>query len=256
MSYRVEYAAICFTGKERVNNEDNFYVDGRFLPEKNSGLPGLIEGTFLSGDRAMAAVFDGLGGCEAGERAAFLAAKTMGTLLNSKAEKEVAEADTHSLINSMCEELNRAVCGSQANATPLSRGTTVVSALFRNGKVAAWNVGDSMSFLIREGRIKSVSKQHVADYGFAFGKPPITQCLGIPVDEMVIEPYISEFPAREGDIILLTSDGVTDVLSEEEILTLVERGETLGETTKKIASVVKLRGAPDNTTAVLCRVQI
>ena len=75
--YRVTAACGCNIGKVRRNNEDNFYFDGCFLPQENTGLE-IIKGYQGKLSQPICfGVFDGMGGEACGEEAAYLAAKTM-----------------------------------------------------------------------------------------------------------------------------------------------------------------------------------
>ena len=72
MKYIIDYSICCNKGKLRRKNQDNFYCDGMFLPADNNGLEGIKSGCVTSKDEAVLAVFDGMGGEQMGEYAAFI----------------------------------------------------------------------------------------------------------------------------------------------------------------------------------------
>ena len=98
--YRVTAACGCNIGKVRRNNEDNFYFDGCFLPQENTGLE-IIKGyQGKLGQPICFGVFDGMGGEACGEEAAYLAAKTMWEV--NQAAVSLPEALLH-----ICMEANQ-----------------------------------------------------------------------------------------------------------------------------------------------------
>ncbi|MCD8157265.1 MAG: hypothetical protein LUD53_07575, partial [Clostridiales bacterium] len=119
--------------------------------------------------------------------------------------------------------------------------------------VAICNIGDSRIFRLSKGQMEQLSMDHVgvAPYG---RKPPLSQNLGIPPTEMLIEPYAATAAYREGDIYLICSDGLTDMLSTNQI------AQVLGQYPIETAAGCLLekaleRGGRDNITIILCRTE-
>ena len=77
MSYVIKYYYTSHIGKCRKTNQDNLYCNGNYLNYYNSGTNGIIEGTLPPSSQAVFAVFDGMGGEDCGEMAAYLAAKEL-----------------------------------------------------------------------------------------------------------------------------------------------------------------------------------
>ena len=78
MTYQINYAYTCHTGKVRRNNEDNFWCCGDLLPASNNGMEEIHTGTCPREKLPTLAVFDGMGGESQGEMAAYLASSTLG----------------------------------------------------------------------------------------------------------------------------------------------------------------------------------
>ena len=94
---------------------------------------------------------------------------------------------------------------------------------------------------------------HTAPFTFG-GKPPLSQNLGIPPDELKIEPYVAKGQYYDGDVYLICSDGLTDMVSEEEIAdTLSGRG--ILEAQKRLLNAALDNGGKDNITIILCKVR-
>ena len=106
--------------------------------------------------------------------------------------------------------------------------------------------------------MKTLSREHThrAVYERINGKSepgkkfPLTQYLGIPEDEMLIEPHVYSGKLVPGDIFLLCSDGVTDMLSREEILKILLKADSPAEAVEALTEKAVEAGGKDNITAV------
>ena len=250
----VQYAVMCFTGKVRKNNEDNFYIDSRLLPMNNNGLQEIVSGTFTVGPDSCraAAVFDGVGGSSAGELASFTGA---GTLQHEEERLCTAAVLSQEEAAEICRRLNAAVCEAAEKEKYSSIGATLAVAFFTPSGIIAANLGDSQGFAVTAEGLRTITEMHVAEGIYTRSKPPIFQYLGIPEDEMSLDPHIEELPYEDGLQILLTTDGVTDLLSNEELhrILTMDGTSTLKQCLEKIRDCVMIRGAKDNSTAILCR---
>ena len=143
-------------------------------------------------------------------------------------------------------------------------GTTVVVVLFYNNMVTVAHVGDSRVYRLRNGDLAQITNDHslvqeLIDRGFftpeeAEANTPknlVTRALGI--DETV-EVDISEETARPGDIYLLCSDGLNDMVDDEEIrLTLSKYSANLVEAAHELVRLANESGGKDNISVVLAR---
>lgn len=85
-------------------------------------------------------------------------------------------------------------------------------------------------------------------------KPPLLQYLGIPEDEMLLSPYISELPIEQDACYLISSDGLTDMVSEDDIAAIIKNSATIQEGAHNLLTQAMEAGGKDNTTIILVRV--
>ena len=89
----------------------------------------------------------------------------------------------------------------------------------------------------------------------AFGvKPPLSQNLGIPSNELVIDPYFARGSYNDGDVYLICSDGLTDMVSTDEI-TEVLVVKPVEEAITQLLKKALANGGKDNTTIILCKIE-
>ena len=253
MIYHV--AARSMVGRVRKNNEDNLCIDDYFLPE-NHGDSEIVKYRFKSSAPHLIGVFDGMGGYSDGEKASFIAASTASHHRNGSS---VEEGFTHTLIN-MCMEANDLIC---AEADGSHMGTTCASLILYNGHYTLCNIGDSPIFLVRDGAIRQLSIDHnqKATFERATGKPAkpgqkfkLTQCLGIPKEDMLIEPYTEEGIVKPGDVFLLCSDGVTDMVDLQTLHELCQSATTAEEKVARITERAYEAGGRDNITLITVQI--
>lgn len=155
--------------------------------------------------------------------------------------------------------MNGAVCARAAELDSGRMGSTAVL-LYLNAR-EAWvcNVGDSRAFLLRDGELRQLSVDHtdaglLAAQGVRGRKPALTQHLGIRPEEMVLEPHFFREKLRPGDWYLLCSDGLTDMVSEEEIRSAAETAPDAGQCVRKLTEAALENGGRDNVTVIAVRI--
>lgn len=249
MKYSVSAKSIA--GRIRRNNEDNLIVDGEILPLDHYDTD-VISGDFSSEHPRIVGVFDGMGGYHDGEKASYIAA----AVAKRCSDQWVRRSQHAQPLYRMCMEMNDAVCEEAAGT---SMGTTCVILCFQDDRYTICNVGDSPAFLLRNGELKQISVDHNqrASFERATGKPApankkfkLTQCIGIPRDEMLIEPYIASDYALGGDFFLLCSDGITDMLDLETIRTVIMECRSPDAVVRQLVDRAMEAGGRDNITAV------
>lgn len=265
MGGQVEYAGTCFQGLVRKNNEDNFWCDSRYLESENHGLEELFFGVLDRESFPAFAVFDGMGGEECGEVAAYLATDTFGRGLKENyclASADVCEENENSKektirgterIRVLCQDMNDEICRYASEHGIHSMGSTAALLFFLDSGVYAANVGDSSIFCFQDHRLKKVSLDHVCASPL-YRKPPLTQYLGIPSEEMLLSPHIQKLDSFDGTLFLLCSDGLTDLFKEEEIEEILDNAESVYQAVDFLKKETLRRGALDNTTMILCRI--
>jgi PPM family protein phosphatase len=201
------------------------------------------------------AIADGMGGAQAGEVASRLAAAA---LKESGAKTLGGEQRIFDLI----QEANRRVYDrSSTDPNTSGMGTTITVALVENGNVAFGHVGDSRAYLIRDGRMEQVTEDHsLVNELLKSGKlspeeavahpqrSVITRALGTDPD---VDADTFTIEANAGDVFLLCSDGLTDMVGEREILELVERNRgDIDAALKALVKAANRSGGEDNITVV------
>ena len=200
-------------GKVRLNNEDAFY-----LPQQGE-FPQLF------------IVADGMGGHQGGEIASKMAVKEVSSYINSHLAKDCDNRKVKRIMESSIANANNKILSiSLENDELLGMGTTITMALLYNGRLYIGHVGDSRAYRIREDHIEQLTKDHSLVWQLVEQgrltmeetkthpmKNVITKALG--TDEF-IEPDIHEFDFKNNDIIVLCSDGLTNMLDNNCIKTL------------------------------------
>lgn len=246
---RIEAACACKTGLVRSSNEDNFYFAGHILDRKNNGLEETLRWSGSPG--AVFAVFDGMGGEASGETAAYLAAAALRDAMVRRA--------TENFLTQVCLQANRDICAyARRNRSPLM-GSTAVMLAMDGDSAEVVNLGDSRTFLLRAGRLEQISTDHtdaamLERFGTKGRKPRLTQHLGIPPEEMVIEPARWRGSIYPDDMFLLCSDGLTDMVPIEEITRLSSTSVDAAACANALVATALAGGGRDNVTVIVCRV--
>ena len=230
------YAGVTDPGRRRRRNEDAYVAE-----------PPLF------------AIADGMGGAQAGEVASGLAA----AVLEEATGEERGEARVAALI----QEANRRVFQrSNEDAATSGMGTTMTVALVDNsdGTIAFGHVGDSRAYRIRGGALEQLTDDHslVGELVRSGRLSPeeaethpqrsvITRALGTEAD-VDVDTFTAE--AEPDDIYLLCSDGLTDMISTREILSVVEASPDLDEAARQLIEAANAGGGEDNITVVLFQI--
>ena len=194
-----------------------------------------------------------MGGAQAGEVASRLAAAAL-------EDTDPGSAAGPEKVTSLIQEANRRVY-ERANGDPTTSGmgTTMTVALVEGDEVTFGHVGDSRAYLIRDGTIEQLTEDHsLVNELLKSGKlspeeaethpqrSVITRAVGTDPDVDVDTFIVS---AEAGDLFLLCSDGLTDMVADEDILDLVERTTTTSTArTKSLVSAANRGGGEDNIT--------
>lgn len=249
MDYRIEAACGSSIGKVRGNNEDNFLFDGTYLPQENGGqLPPLQMYGSFAGDVCMA-VFDGMGGGDYGEVASYKAAMRLKELLHQSVAPDLRDT---------VDQLNLAVWNARMEIGSRQMGSTMAAVCLQEQQVVFCNVGDSRIFIMREDRLIQVSQDHT-DEAYMKAKqitgrrPRLTQYLGMDPGQVRLDPYLTKGVPEAGDLILICSDGLTDMLSLEEIRNILTAGGTAGACVEELITKALEKGGKDNVTVIVCR---
>jgi protein phosphatase len=222
------------TGRRRMRNEDAYVFE-----------PPLF------------AIADGMGGARAGEVAAGIAAAAL-----RDGRRDVSDEAS---LEAVIDEANRRVWErSVADPSTAGMGTTVTVALVdaADGHIVFGHVGDSRAYRLRGDELEQITTDHslVAELVESGVLTPeeaerhpqrsaITRAVGT---ERAIEVDVFTVPAELGDLVLLCSDGLTDMLSEEEIASvLLQTDRDPPTAAKELVAAANAKGGEDNITVVL-----
>ncbi len=241
------------TGRVREHNEDTIGTDG---------------------DIGLVVLADGMGGYKAGEVASGIAVRTVLTLVKDAVDREdLSLSDEVNglsrpgiLLRDAIQRANKVIyqtARTQANCEGM--GTTVVAGLFFDDKLTIAHVGDSRMYRCRDGKLEQVTQDHsllqeLVSRGFytpeeaqrAAAKNYVTRALGV---EPTVDVEITEMPALKDDVYLLCSDGLSDMVEDDDIqLTINTFGANLETVAKQLVLLGNDNGGRDNISVVLVRV--
>jgi len=241
------------TGRVREHNEDMIAFDGEL---------GLV------------VLADGMGGYNAGEVASGIAVKTVFNLIRDSVGRENLNlADDASgmsrpsiILRDAIQRANKIIYQT-ARSQPHCEGmgTTVVAALFFDDRVSIAHVGDSRLYRLRNGVIEQVTLDHsllqeLVDRGFyspeeaqrASNKNYVTRALGV---EANVEVEVQQHPVSKGDIYLLCSDGLSDMVEDDDMaLTVSTFGANLNSVSQHLIQLANDNGGKDNISVILAQV--
>ena len=244
MKWEVSYACISKKGLVREVHQDNFLCDGHYLQLGTSGTDVPLTGKIEASDYAVFAVFDGIGGERDGDKAAFTAAKTA-------AEFSFAGSFPERL-NQFCHAANHSVLDLSGNAAGGACGTTMALLQVGPKGVGVANLGDSPIYRLHNHQLNKVTKDHVLTT-VGRSKSPLTQYLGVPDEQIRLTPYMTTMPLDEGDIYLLCSDGLTDMVEINQIGQILSEND-VSHAADILAETALENGGSDNITIIVCSI--
>ena len=251
MSYRVKYAALSHKGKVRSKNQDNLWCKGLFLEKENEGLTDVFSGELKNDKQPAFVVFDGISGGQQGEAAAYVAAKKFGDCFKKKTLR--TDDEREAFLKATCFDMNDEICDYARENHIQSTGATAAILMFGSEKVITCNLGDSRVYRLSKGVLRQLTQDHVGDY-MKSRKAPLTQHLGVPRERFSLEPFMTNVDYHQLDRYLVCSDGLTDMLSFEEIGRILVEGE-VSDAAKALVDQALEKGGLDNITVVVCEVE-
>lgn len=241
-------------GAVRKINQDNLFVDGVYK-EKIEEQDYYYEIEKSKEDMFVCAVLDGMGGLAAGEEASLKAAEHLSNYMSKVAQGKIAY-DEETLITYINEKL----CECQ-EVKGVSLGSTIALLRYSQGKVRACNLGDSRIYRYSRNQLEQISVDHneaasFKKFGNTFGQGSshvLTQFLGVEPEEFIVEPAIStEYELENGDIYLLCSDGLSGMVSDEQILRILREKEcSVSDMCQQLYKLAMEKGGKDNITILL-----
>lgn len=216
----------------------------------------------LSPEQVLLMVCDGMGGARAGNIASELAVGAFGDAVLERLNGPERAGDPGALLIESVEAANRVVCH-RANTDPacLGMGTTLVAALVTDQTCYVVNVGDSRAYLVSADGIRRITRDHsLVEDLVERGEITPDQARTHPQKNLITRALgaaeaakadLFEEPRVPGAFLLLCSDGLSNVVTDQEILYEIVHGGEPSDCCKRLLDTALGRGAPDNVTAVL-----
>lgn len=226
-----EQFATSDTGRQRTANEDSYFARAPLF-----------------------VVADGMGGARAGEVASQIATEAFES---GNAGDEPPEAYLREVVESANARIHEL---SRQDASRSGMGTTLTAALVAGEEISLAHVGDSRAYLLRDGELRRLTSDHsLVEELRRQGRLTEQQALEHPQRSIITralgpEPTVRvdtmTYPARPGDRFLLCSDGLTTMLSEDQITTVLTQAEDLRQAVRMLIREANEAGGRDNITAI------
>jgi len=244
----LEFHCASDTGRARNNNEDSAVID---------------EATSL------VVLADGMGGYNAGEVASGMLTAFIRAELGRWLQEASISATDHEVRRAMdicVDNANRAIFNA-ANSNPqyAGMGTTLVLAVFRDQRLLVGHVGDSRAYRLRGGRLLQITRDHSLlqeqiDAGlitpeqaaFSANKNLVTRAVGVE-DTVILESHVHDI--QPGDIYLMCSDGLSDMLDDQTIAQVLQMYDSIEAAGAALIEAANDAGGKDNIAVILVRVQ-
>lgn len=255
----IESAVVSHEGKLRAGNEDNYFLNGLFREDigKNRSRE-IFKG---DGKHFVFSVCDGMGGEEYGEIASLCSVKAMDIFLKEKWSNQTIDTFIKLAGKNMKKRLGE---------KETKQSGTTVTVLFLKGDMAyVANLGDSRIYLFRGGRLRQLSKDHtqarlMVENGLLREEESrnhrdghiLTRYLGMDLELVASDFYCLDLPLKCSDIFLLCSDGLTDMVADEEMECCLEKWKDEGaeRLAGELCSCALSAGGADNITCLVVKI--
>lgn len=277
MKLSFECAVVSHIGNCRKNHEDNFYIGEILSPEEQMSLSGEGKKSVLkvcAADNSRNRVFavsDGMGGHKNGELASCIAAKEL-CLFSASDHRRAFKRRRDKFryiqdFQDMIRRTNKKILEHPEGGSGIEQmGATFSGVIFFAGEMVSFHIGDSAVFLWEKGELRKLTEDDAKFYPKAGdgdraerGNRRLTKYLGIPETGGFLAATVSDpIPLRGGQIILASTDGLTDSLSVEKIAGILSAHKDNAVDAAKILTDCALAdsgGGYDNITAVVVRVR-
>jgi len=249
LSSALEVATATHSGMVRSHNEDSIAADAQI---------------------GLAVLADGMGGYNAGEVASGIAVELIKTemkkSLSAKRPDELNGQVVEQLVLQHATSANTSIYqAAQSHPQYSGMGTTLVVALWHNNHMSVGHIGDSRLYRLRDGKLEQVTHDHSLlqeqiDSGMitkeqakhSQNKNLVTRAVGI---DPQVETEVHTYPVQPGDIYLLCSDGLSDMVTDEDVqLTLSSLQTNLPLAAQQLVQQANDNGGRDNVSVILVRV--
>jgi PPM family protein phosphatase len=241
-----QFAQLTHPGMARENNEDSIAID---------------EGTQL------AVLADGMGGYNAGEVASGMATTFIKSEMSrwlSQAGSSVSAKDVRRALEICVDNANRSIFNA-ANSNPhyVGMGTTLVVGVFHDSRLMVGHIGDSRCYRLRGDEFVQITKDHsllqeqldaglitAEQAALSNNKNLVTRALGV---EDSVQTEVNEFKVEKGDLYLMCSDGLSDMVADDDISALLKAEPNWSQAAEKLVDAANAAGGRDNISVLLVK---
>lgn len=245
-------------GRVRRNNEDGYVIADLSMPgDTTCGTRSCVP---VTGKGVLLAVADGVGGHRAGEVASAVALQA----LRQEALTSIATLDPQAALRTSVQRANSEVAVAASAPARSGMAATLTACLVQGFSAYLAEVGDSRAYVLRRGRLFQLTTdqslvQLLVDSGMSREdachsqlKNVVLQAVGTGPE---VRPGISRLELRRGDLLLLCTDGLTNMVAEEEMADIVLRTGSLEAACARLIACANEHGGRDNITMVLARIE-
>lgn len=248
---KIKSTYTCHPGLKRINNQDNIYYNKTILNK----IHGKSRKHWLKCDDTSElicfGVFDGMGGEQFGEVASYLAAQKVKSVLMEDTKSRIPS----DILFQICKESNQEIWEETVRQCVDRIGTTIAAVIIQYNTIWCCNIGDSKILRYRDSELCQLSMDHVAvAANNPIRKPGLTAHLGMNPCEVFPNPFIINEKLQRGDKYIICSDGVTDMVSLEELSDIISKFR-LQKASEKILKTTLEHGGIDNATFILFEVK-
>lgn len=215
----LEISAASRIGCVRSQNEDMILVDNKFIREDSYKTFVALDGE----DRFLAAVADGMGGHNRGDVASNDVLRNLEFFFND-IPSNYSAGDFNEAIVGWLDSINNYVASKgRADEQFKGMGTTLVGMVYYNGEFYSMNCGDSRLYRHHDGRLRQLTTDHSLSNMFGSDRRSniITNCIGGGCTSSYIDMVQMTGDVQTGDVFLLCSDGLTDMVEDQRICELL-----------------------------------
>lgn len=236
-------------GRARDNNEDSVVFD---------------EAVHLG------VLADGMGGYNAGEIASGMATAFIKSEMSrwlSEVGKQAKIKEIRRALEICVDNANKSIYNAaNSNAQYSGMGTTLVVAVFQGDKVMLGHIGDSRCYRLRGGEFAQITKDHsllqeqidaglltVEQASTSSYKNLVTRALGVD-DAVALD--LNEFDVEPGDLYMMCSDGLSDMVDDNEIASILDSEQTMEQKAEQLITVANEHGGRDNISVLLTQASL
>lgn len=245
---KLSISAASRVGCVRHNNEDMILIDDKFI--RNNSYWTMADTS--ASDRYLIALADGMGGHSSGEVASSEVLHNLQYYFSDLPASLDVE-NFNEAIFEWLESINN-IIDSKGRVEPRfsGMGTTLVAVAYYNSDFYWMNCGDSRLYRLHGTALKQLSTDHSLSnlMGSDTHSNVITNCIGGGCKTSFIDMVQCTPEVTEGDVLLLCSDGLTDMLTDIELLSLLENGADAS----KLCKAAEMAGGYDNVSAVVIKI--